>query len=499
MWNDWLHDAVNLCLECTLHPKDIYDDEINDLEKRFNQYNEENKVKIRTAILNGFDVNDAVFVLSFLAKKTKIEVFKDDIVIAVMKTDKSVWLTCMMELQVMLIARSYKLKRKLHRQNVEKISKCLDKNYVYKNVDERDKKHIVIVTEQILGLNHAPTKFVLEYASVLRKYYDYNVLVVSIPSDVIMPVDLWYEPRVMYRSVKLDKTITPIKHKDALIMIYQLSMSKESMDDYRTLLDLVYNWNPIFILKMGVFNPIADVIGKFTTSVSMGMTIKCPVSDADVLVRIDGSEEEEGIDDNQIQLFMENKFPVIMNENSDVKVTRKELGIPEDKFVIAVVGNRLEKDITTEFIDVLNKIMNINDDMVIAIIGEADSIKQRWSDKKVYFLGYRADLQEVYEVVDLYINPKRTGGGYSGAMAVKKGVPVVTLPDCDVAYHVGKGFVVGDYDEMIDEVGRYINDKEYYLKKKQSIKHHNENERDDEMICFVKEMVGKIIDVCGLE
>lgn len=52
-------------------------------------------------------------------------------------------------------------------------------------------------------------------------------------------------------------------------------------------------------------------------------------------------------------------------------------------------------------------------------------------------------------------------------MALMAGLPVVTLPACDVAYNVGGEFTVTTEEEMVDAVIRYASDDVFYAQKKQ--------------------------------
>ena len=99
----------------------------------------------------------------------------------------------------------------------------------------------------------------------------------------------------------------------------------------------------------------------------------------------------------------------------------------------------------------------------------------------------------VYGILDLYINPKRSGGGFSGAMALAAGVPVITLPDCDVAYNVGEEFTVDGYPSMVDTVCRYIEDSEFYAEKQKTAEKIAEQNSDDKMIAYVKKTIDGIM------
>lgn len=146
-------------------------------------------------------------------------------------------------------------------------------------------------------------------------------------------------------------------------------------------------------------------------------------------------------------------------------VTREELGIPEDTFLLAVVGGRLDNEVTEEFLEILGQIMPGN--MCIGFFGMFHTYESRTGKfvqlrGKTRNFGFCEDMLSYMEVCDLYINPLRKGGGTSCVEALFKGVPVVTVDYGDVAVNAGELFCVGDYKGMQKEIMRYYSNKAYY-------------------------------------
>ena len=77
-------------------------------------------------------------------------------------------------------------------------------------------------------------------------------------------------------------------------------------------------------------------------------------------------------------------------------------------------------------------------------------------------------------------------------MALNAGVPVVTLPGCDVAVNVGENYVVSDFDKMKKEISKYINDSEYYEKQSLWARKSVEGAGLNKVKDYVKKLVDKI-------
>ena len=72
------------------------------------------------------------------------------------------------------------------------------------------------------------------------------------------------------------------------------------------------------------------------------------------------------------------------------------------------------------------------------------------------------DALAVMECCDLYVNPRRSGGGSSVCEALYKGLPAVTLPTGDVSVAAGELFWVEDYSAMQKKILKYASEKKYY-------------------------------------
>lgn len=144
------------------------------------------------------------------------------------------------------------------------------------------------------------------------------------------------------------------------------------------------------------------------------------------------------------------------------------MGIPREAFVLAVVGARLDVEITDDFCEMLESVLG--EDIVVVFWGRyikySEISKEKYPKLKKYsyYLGFCSDILAHLECCDLYINPIRSGGGTSSVESLYKGVPVVTTEYGDVPTNVGEAFWVEDYKEMKNVIKRYYSDSEFYQK-----------------------------------
>ena len=152
---------------------------------------------------------------------------------------------------------------------------------------------------------------------------------------------------------------------------------------------------------------------------------------------------------------------------------RTQLGLPENQFVVLVVGGRLDDEIDEECIQIFNRLAAKG--ICIAFMGVFNRYTSLIKENELFqkntvYLGFQEDVLAVNECCDAYLNPKRIGGGTSCAEALYKGLPVVTLNYGDVGIGAGEDFHVESYEDMYNQVLRYAEDREYYALMSQKAK-----------------------------
>jgi glycosyltransferase involved in cell wall biosynthesis len=111
-------------------------------------------------------------------------------------------------------------------------------------------------------------------------------------------------------------------------------------------------------------------------------------------------------------------------------MSRTELGLSDEDFVVCTVGNRLDGEIDSSFVDLMEAFLNQRPESRWLIVGgnELAAVRSRepvW--QRVVHVAYEADLPALYERCDVFANPFRRGGGHSVALAMDRAVPVVSL------------------------------------------------------------------------
>lgn len=335
--------------------------------------------------------------------------------------------------------------------------------------EQRDKQFALVITEQFLSIQHGPTKTALDRCKILINKLGKKVLLLNTAE---LRSQVGYIPfcdayAANYDSRKLDEEIQHWKGVD--VPYVQCEQNMPDFDTLEYLLTIIRKMAPGIVIIIGETSILGNLVNKMLPVLTIGTVpskLTCNATKYQTL-----SRNLNTFDLELLQVFGHTEQNVIKSVfTSDLKqqeesITRKDIGVGEDKFLLVVVGGRLDTEVTEEFLICLEEV--IKPDMCLVFIGKFDRYEKsiekydRLSSQSVY-LGFCDDILSRMEVCDLYINPLRTGGGTSCVEAMFKGVPVVTVNYGDVAVNVGEDFCVRDYMEMQEKILKYHDDSEYY-------------------------------------
>lgn len=328
--------------------------------------------------------------------------------------------------------------------------------------NERDNNAVLVYTIQYLGGNHAPSKTVRErikkfkkmgkkvyFINTCEQYKEYGYLPMYLP--IFGRID-----ESLYKEDEIDIDGNEFWFR-------QLSDMKGIVNTMDSLIEYIEKIRPYYILSIGTGSILADLSSNIVPTVSMALAFST-LPHTEKCIKVLGrnlTEEEKKINTDDI---VESRFTFELKPQQ-VHLRRDEFEISKDAFVIVVVGIRLDYEITDEFIKVLDKVCRRGAYVVFAGIFEkyADKVSGYKNIKdNSKFIGYCEDMLALMDICDLYVNPKRLGGGFSVIEAFAKGVPGVYVKEGDVYTAGGDDFAVDDYNEMTDTIIKYMEDKEFY-------------------------------------
>jgi len=329
---------------------------------------------------------------------------------------------------------------------------------------ERYPNRILILTIQFLKIDHAPTKTVLERCKTYKKMGKEVYLINTTEHQTLPGCIPFFSPQIgnvadEYKAVEILGI-----GGDEEIWFRQLDNNISIWERFLLLLEYIKQIKPWYILSIGTGSMLADLCSNVVPCASMALAFST-LPKTENCIRILGRNlRQDESESDEIRDVIESRFTFELKPQK-MHFTRQQYQIPEDKFVLVVVGIRLDFEITSEFCDILEALCKNGCFVVFAgVYNTYDKLEESnlLLAQNSTFIGYCDDMQALMEICDLYVNPRRLGGGFSVIEAFAKGVPGVYLKTGDVYTAGGEAFSVSDFDEMEQTILKYKEDKKFY-------------------------------------
>ncbi|WP_042692130.1 glycosyltransferase, partial [Azospirillum sp. B506] len=153
---------------------------------------------------------------------------------------------------------------------------------------------------------------------------------------------------------------------------------------------------------------------------------------------------------------------------------RVETGFPAGTFLFAVVGNRLDLEVSVEMLELFDEILDRCPDSALVFAGEVRDLPGRLAPlhnrDRMRCLGHVPDIRAFYGGCGVFLNPPRQGGGGGASYALAEGVPVISYGWGDVASNAGPEFCVPDRDAYLARAVALASDSEALARARRAAK-----------------------------
>lgn len=394
----------------------------------------------------------------------------------------------------------YEEKMMLHEGILHEYKKKLGIDVEKIPFNNRNQKKILIVTDQLLSPLHAPSDFVYKIASLLKINYGFDIQVICMQTVVNNYISsFWYNATFSNGSDIKGNIVN--KDYDVDIQIHYSPITEDNEEVIRLLFQEIYDMKPAICWYIGGESIAGDLIGQMTTTVSMPCVSGYATSVADYMITCSNLMTDNIIKQQQF-LTSRNQTLLYLKPVRDLKegytgsLERTDIGAKEEDFLIVVVGNRLEYEITDHVISVLRHIIGINSNNKVVFVGEIPSKFNEYLNNKLHnrciMLGFRDDLLNVIGLCNLMFNPPRIGGGSVLLMACGLGVPVVSLNEGAGAVILGTEMCFNTTNELIESIPKYMSDYDYWLSQSEKAIELYNNFTKFDFKDYVREMLNEI-------
>lgn len=339
---------------------------------------------------------------------------------------------------------------------------------------ERQQDFVIVTTSQLLSEQHAPTKTALDRCFILMKVLHKKVLLINTAEQGadVGNILLYHRMQTNYKDILSRKD--HIRYRDISIPFIQYSAHMPEVAAAQELLLLTTEKKPAYIINIGGSSLVTDLLSEVVPVLTIATVFSGLATTHSQYQMIGRALKEEDLKILQFRgktsdHVISGRFTFSLKEQTQT-LTRELLGIPTDCFAMVIIGARIGREITDAFADLLESL--VDEGCFPVFVGEMDYESLLANHGKLrehsVYLGSRSDVLAVMDEMDIYVNPRRNGGGSSVVEAMVKGVVPLTLTYGDVYVNTGDEFAVADYSAMREEILRLQRDHAYYNKKSEA-------------------------------
>lgn len=360
---------------------------------------------------------------------------------------------------------------------IEEMKKFLNMGKTKVPVQERDHNLIVMAITQLLMPEHAPTRILLEMSRILEIYFKKKVILLSeikeYDAETCIQAGLKEAYMLNYRK-ELDGKFE-YSYKECCFSGYQIQLKRENRQQMQQLMQELYDGKPYCVWCFGGVPAFAGAMKQFTSVIYTQLTEGYPGIPADMVVNYFERASDVYPQEKAFLIYrgvkvQEIRIGLPSYQKSKGLYHRSATGMPEDAFCIGIAGNRLEKDCTDEFLNMLGQVLHRNKTNKVWLIfiggvsGEFEKkVKECTNEEScIRFLGYCPEFADAIALTDLVVATPGLGNGGTGVTALQEGIPVVSLEVGDIASCVGKDFQCRSLEEYPALIQKYIEDSDFY-------------------------------------
>lgn len=354
---------------------------------------------------------------------------------------------------------------------------------------QRNQNVVLVLTCQVLTQMHAPTKTMLDRSYVMAKKFGKKVWIINtaefMPVMGVIPV---YHSQTANYMENL-KEQSEYEYRGKKFSFFQCENGMPNEQEVRNIIQFVKKLRPCQMIQIGGSSIVGDLCSNLVPQLVVNTVhskLSCTQGTYQVLGRkLKDSDlkilKEIGKDKNHV---IEARFTFSIKEQK-THMSRQELGIPKERFVLLVVGYRLDYEMKEDFLCMLDKVLAKG--LYVVFMGRLDGYEQMRQSHPLLkenscFLSMVEDVLAVNECCDLYVNPIRNGGGSSVVEAFYKGLPGISCPIGDGSLGMPKEFLVENYEKMAQRILRLAAEPDYYQKMAKLAKQQAEYLLDSEGI-----------------
>lgn len=361
------------------------------------------------------------------------------------------------------------LSMKCYQQILELYKEELTVPLDYVPVEKREKQYVMFFINQYLAEGHGPTQTILDRSYLIAKGMGLTPVIINTADLLTQRGKIPFVGAVVPTYIEKNLNLETVSYKGMEFPFLQCEQNMPDIETIQNIVNFVKELNPYFMIDIGGQNLTGGICSNMYPLIAVNTVMSGRTATTAQFQLIGRPLCEEDAQWRKLNNKTENHlvycpFNFNLREQKE-RYTREQFELPQDRKLLLVVGARLDEEVDSEFLQVLQKAVDQGGFVVFA--GKFKTYDEKMKQNSVVagasrFFGFVKEILALAEICDIYVNPKRTGGGTSVIEAMAMGLPAVSLPGGDVALSAGDDFIVDTYSVMNDRIYRYMTDEKYY-------------------------------------
>lgn len=325
-------------------------------------------------------------------------------------------------------------------------------------------RRVAVLTNQFTNDQHQPSRDCFDYASRLQDDFGLDVAIINCNTMPLRAESLFVPPMIA-EMVADYEGVFALKMFDRQVKMASFTDRAFSKDKLSTIVGAIDGYDPDLLVTFGGANVVGDLFAVTDARpvVCLPTTSGMTISLAHLVLGYEEGNHTDAMPALYRGPFARRFRPFTLGFSPPPTAgVGGALDLGDAAFVFAVVGTRLDLEVTAEFLALADAILDRCPGAVIVFAGEVEQLPARLAaarnGARMRSLGHLKDIRAFYRRCHAYLNPSRQGGGGSAAYAIAEGLPVVTLAWGDVASVAGAGIPVPDAAAYVERAAALVAD-----------------------------------------
>ncbi|WP_298369992.1 glycosyltransferase [Azospirillum sp.] len=316
-------------------------------------------------------------------------------------------------------------------------------------------RRVAVVTNQFTNDRHQPTRDCFDFACRMQDDFGLDVAIIN-TNTLPARVENLFIPPMVAELVEDYEGVFAMRMMGRQVKVASFTQRAFCQEKLTTIVEAIDGYDPDLIVSFGGSNIAADVFAESDARpvLCIPTTSGLTISLAHILLGFDEQDYTAGIPELYRAPFARRFRPFTFGYT--LPPTTGDMGDPgfgAESFVFIVVGTRLDNEVTPDFLELVDEILDRCPGALVAFAGGVTALPGRLATlrnaDRARGLGHVDDIRALYRRCHVFLNPARQGGGGGAAFALAEGTPVVTFGWGDAASVAGPLFSVTDRDAYL--------------------------------------------------